>query len=170
MRVRNVLRNSMILNSFFNAAGSRFVPRYATFTPWDRRILFAVIAILATIFCMLSLLSPFPVPIPTCIAKSPVGRWWVRGGWKRRNLQAKTNQSNPLCVLEKHPSLPPSRSLQWFGYGEGGIHPTSGKKPTTVDEHFVNGSLSLSLFSRLPLVAVADNNFSEPKVNNFSNV
>jgi len=31
-----------------------------------------------------------------------------------------------------------------FG-GKGGIHPTSGKKPTTVDEHFVNGSLSLSL-------------------------
>lgn len=142
-------KRNLILNFFFNAVESSSIPRYATFTPWDRRILFAVIAIAATIFCMLFLSFPFlKIPTPTRIAKSPVGRWWARGGWKSRNLQAKTNQSNPLRVLEKPPSLPlSSRSLQWFGYGEGGIHPTSGKKPTTVDEHFVNGSFSLFLFA-----------------------
>lgn len=128
-------------------------------------------------FCTFSRLRSSSFPSHPSRSESPVGRWWVRGGWKRRNLQAKTNQSNPpLRVLEKHISLPLARSLASLirerggggeGYGEGGIHPTSGKKPTTVDEHFVNGSLSFALFSRLPLFTGADDCFFKPKIINF---
>lgn len=115
-------------------------------------------------FHLLSL--SFPVPQdshPIARSESPGRMLMGTGdGWKRRNLQAKTNQSNPPSrVLEKHPPPLFSLGLMVEGRGEKGAEYTLtyyGKKPTTVDEHSVNGSLSPSLlFSRLlPLAGTDD--------------
>lgn len=110
--------------------------------------------------CTLS--SPFvPVPqdshpmilTPFARSESPVRTLMGTGdGWKRRNLQAKTNQSNPPSrVLEKHP-FPFSHSPRRFGYrGEGRNTPYIRKKAHDGRWAFRKWiSFSLSLFSRLP--------------------
>lgn len=77
-----------------------------------------------------------------------------------------------LGAFSKSVPEPPSALASAVRLREGRAEytPHPEKKPTTVDEHFVNGALSLSLFSRLPLHAGADDGFQMSQASNFFSI
>lgn len=107
--------------------------------------------------------SPFlKILTPSRVANHRYERWWARGTVGKGEI-CKPKRIR-VILLRAFSKSTPSPFLARLGGSategeEDGIHPTSGKKPTTVDEHSVNGSPSLFLFSRFPSLAGADDAF-----------